>query len=105
MISQPENVLFLWADSVCQEPPSVLPPRGVITEPSSQQELRLQQSRVIVRLWRRNVVLVKFSLRPHVVNDGGELPLAQRADGLHLGPLQEAGETELVPAGICDGLV
>ena len=39
------------------------------------------------------------------MDDGGELPLAQRADGLHLGPLQEAGETELVPAGICDGLV
>ena len=29
----------------------------------------------------------------------------QRADGFHLGPLHQAGEAELVPAGICDGLV
>ena len=106
MIAQPDDVL--WPRPVSQHPPPVFPVlSGVISEPPSPQHLRLLQPRVSVGVglrWR-NVVLVILSLRPHVVNDGSELPLAERANCLHFGPLQEAGEAELVAAGVSHGLV
>ena len=76
VISQPDDILR--AGSVSQEPPSVFSPSCVIAEPSGPQELRLQQSGVSLRvgLGRRNVIFVELSLRPYVVKDGGELPLA-----------------------------
>ena len=39
------------------------------------------------------------------MNYGGEFTLAEGADSLHLRPLQQAGEAELVEAGVGHGLV
>jgi hypothetical protein len=53
----------------------------------------------------RHLVLVIIIIRSDVVNDVGELALAERALCLHLGPLQETGEAELVEAGVGERLV
>ena len=41
----------------------------------------------------------------YVVDDAGELALAERTLRLDLGPLEEAGEAELVEARVCVGAV
>ena len=54
---------------------------------------------------RRQHVLVVLRVAAHVVDDGGELPLAQRTHRPHLGPLQQTGEAELVETRVRHGLV
>ena len=50
-------------------------------------------------------VLVVLRVAAHVVDDGRELPLAQRTHRPHLGPLQQTREAELVETRVRHGLV
>ena len=60
---------------------------------------------VLVGLWLRQFIFVIILVTADIVNDGGELTLAQGTHSPHLGPLQQTRETELVETRVGHGLV